>query len=75
MRTYNYIFIPVFLALGVGQADASPNQSTVVFDRGFFEIVDHHRLPQPKIKQIAKGIHIDPRLLRELQAAGKKKDL
>lgn len=72
MRTYIRIAATI-LVLVAGQAKASP-LSTIVFDRGGFHIVDHHRLPQPKVEQIAKGIHIDPRLLRELQTTAKKKD-
>jgi hypothetical protein len=67
MKTTNSILLAAAVLSGITTpALASKPKSEVVFAEGTWVILDHARLPKPKLEKIARGVHIDPRLLQEL---------
>lgn len=67
MKLTNSIFlVAVLLSAITTPTLASKPTSEIVFSDGRWVILDHARLPKPKLEKIARGVHIDPRLLQEL---------
>ena len=74
MKTPNTIFVAaVLLSAITTPALASKPTSEVVFADGSWVILDHARLPKPKLEKIARGVYIDPRLLQELNKTQPRK--
>jgi hypothetical protein len=74
MKTLSIILVTALLLIGVSKlALAAQPTSQVVFESGTWVILDHDRIPKPHLERIARGVHIDSRLLEELKKPQRRK--